>query len=198
MEQVLAPGRRFASIWGWALVAVALLLLQGCGTTRNVTTLDGDSRLMLRGNDPVAYFSEGRPVSGKAELRAEHDGLSYRFASEANRNAFRQNPQKYLPAYAGFCASGAPYALKAAIGADIFKIVDGRLFLFGSERARRHWEMDEKKNIELGDYYWENESKDVPYRVQNFKRYVFRVPHYKSDDQIEAEWQARFGKKSSG
>ncbi len=198
MEQILAPGRRFASMWGWALVTVALFLLQGCGTTRNVVTLDGESLLMLRGNDPVAYFSEGKAVPGKAEIRAEHDGLSYRFASEANRNAFRQNPQKYLPAYAGFCASGAPYALKAAIGADIFKIVNGRLFVFGSERARRHWEMDEKTNIELGDYYWENESKDVPYRVQNFKRYVFRVPHYKSDDQIEAEWQARFGKKSSG
>jgi YHS domain-containing protein len=186
--------RPFASILRWTLPLLAVPALQGCGTTRNVVTA-GDAQLMLRGNDPVAYFSEGKPVAGKAELQAEYDGLTYRFASESNRGAFQQNPKKYVPAYAGFCAAGAPYALKAAIGADTFKIVDGRLYLFGSERARRHWEVDEKKNIELGDYYWENESRDVPYRVQNIKRYVFKVPHYKSDEQLEAEWQARFGSK---
>lgn len=198
MEQSLAQGRPFASIWRWVLPALAVLAMQGCGTPRNVVAEGNDARLMLRGNDPVAYFTEGKPVAGKAELRAEHEGLSYRFASEGNRSTFQQAPQKYVPAYGGFCASGAPYALKANIGADLFKIVDGRLYLFGSERARRHWEMDEKKNIELGDYYWENESKDVPFRIQNLKRYLIRVPHYKSDDQLEAEWQKRSGGKAGG
>jgi len=182
----------------WALLLVAVVLLTGCGTVHNIVADGSDSRLMLRGNDPVAFFTEGKAVRGKPEIKADHDGLTYRFASDANRAAFLQNPQKYLPAYAGFCASGAPYALKANIGADIFKIVDGRLYLFGSERARRHWEMDEKKNVELGDWYWENESRDVPFRVQNLKRYVVRVPHYKSDEQLEAEWQARIGKKQGG
>lgn len=182
----------------WALLLAAVVLLPACGTVHNVVADGADSRLMLRGNDPVAFFTEGKAVRGRPEIKADHDGLTYRFASDANRAAFLQNPQKYLPAYAGFCASGAPYALKANIGADIFKIVDGRLYLFGSERARRHWEMDEKKNIELGDWYWQNETRDVPFRVQNLKRYVFRVPHYKSDEQLEAEWQARFGKKQGG
>jgi YHS domain-containing protein len=181
-----------------ALLLAAVVLLPGCGTVQNVVADGADSRLMLRGNDPVAFFTEGKAVRGKPEIKADHDGLTYRFASDANRAAFQQNPQKYLPAYAGFCASGAPYALKANIGADIFKIVDGRLYLFGSERARRHWEMDEKKNVELGDWYWENESRGVPFRIQNLKRYVVRVPHYKSDEQLEAEWQARFGKKQGG
>jgi YHS domain-containing protein len=182
----------------WALLLAAVVLLPACGTVQNVVADGADSRLMLRGNDPVAFFTEGKAVRGRPEIKADHDGLTYRFASDANRSAFQQNPQKYLPAYAGFCASGAPYALKANIGADIFKIVDGRLYLFGSERARRHWEMDEKKNVELGDWYWENESRDVPFRIQNLKRYVVRVPHYKSDEQLEAEWQARFGKKQGG
>lgn len=192
------PQRRLPRTFFLLLWILAALTLAGCGTTRNVLNAGSDPQLMLRGNDPVAYFNEGRPTAGKPELRAEHEGLSYRFASETNRNAFLQNPQKFVPAYGGFCAAGAPYALKAAIGADTFKVVDGRLFLFGSEKARRNWEMDEKHNIELGDHYWEKETRDVPFRVQNFKRYVFRVPHYKTDQQLEAEWQARSGRKAGG
>jgi hypothetical protein len=51
--------------------------------------------------------------------------------------------------------------------------------------------MDEKKNIEVGDAYWEKETKDVPFRVQNFKRYTFKVPGYKTDAELDAEWAAR-------
>jgi YHS domain-containing protein len=176
-----------------ALIA-ASAVLAGCGTVKN-TSPDGDDKaLMLRGNDPVAYQTENRAIRGNPAIKAEHDGVTYRFASEANRAEFLRRPDKYVPAYAGFCASGAPYALKAAIGADTFKVVDGRLYLYGGERSRRGWELDQKKNIELGDAYWENETKNVPYRLQNFKRYVFRVPHYKSDAELDAEYERRHGK----
>lgn len=173
-----------------ALLA-ALALLSACGTARNTISQGADARLMLHGFDPVAYFTEGQPVPGLPEIKADHDGVTYRFADDTNRATFLRQPKRYVPAYAGFCASGAPYALKAAIGANHFKIVDDRLFLFGSERAKRHWEMDEARNIELGDRYWEEETRDVPYRLQNLKRYVFRVPHYKTDDELEAEYLAQ-------
>ena len=91
-----------------ALAAAFLALLAGCGTVRN-TIADGDDRaLMLRGNDPVAYFTEKRAVKGDPAIKAERDGATYRFASSANRDAFLKDPARYEPAYAGFCASGAP------------------------------------------------------------------------------------------
>jgi YHS domain-containing protein len=179
-----------------ALVLLVLgATLAGCqGLNVMNTVSDGaDAKLMLAGNDPVAYHTAGKPVKGSPAIKAEHQGLTYRFATEDNRKSFVADPGRYAPAYGGFCASGAPYALKAAIGADTFKIVDRRLYLFGSERSRRHWEMDEKQNIALGDSYWEKETKDVPYRLQNARRYVFRVPHYKTDAELEAEWQCRYG-----
>jgi len=179
--------RRLAS---WLLPAL-LALLAGCGTVRN-TIADGDDRaVMLRGNDPVAYFTEKRAVRGDPAIKVERDGVTYRFASAANRDLFLKDPAHYEPAYTGFCASGAPYALKANIGADVFMIYGDRLYLFGSERSRKNWAMDAAENVRTGDRYWAEETKDVPYRLQNAKRYTFKVPGYKTDDELDAERERR-------
>lgn len=175
------------------LLLVLLVLLSGCAKI-NVVSDGADTQLMLRGNDPVAYHTLGRVVTGDPQIKAQYEGVTYRFTNEEHRRIFLAAPQRYVPAYGGFCASGAPYALKANIGADTFKIVDGRLYLFGSERSRRHWEMDQQKNIALGDRYWEQETKDRPFRPQNWYRYTFRVPDYKTDAELEVEWQRRYGK----
>ena len=168
-----------------------VVLLSGCGTVQNTVSDGGDAALMLEGNDPVAYFTEGRPVRGDPALKADHDGVTYRFASSANRAAFVENPKKYVPQYAGFCASGAPYALKAAIGANTFAIVDEKLYLFGGPRSRQGWMLDWAENISRGDRYWETETRDVPFRLQNAKRYVFKVDGYKTDAELDAIYAQR-------
>jgi len=169
----------------------ALLVLAGCGTIKN-TIVDGDDRnLMLRGNDPVAYFTQNKPVKGDPGIKADVNGVTYRFASAANKDTFLKNPTRFEPQYAGFCASGGPFALKASIGADTFAIVEDKLYLYGGPRSRRNWMMDWKENIRTGDDYWETETKDVPFRLQNAKRYVFKVPGYKTDDQLDVIFQQR-------
>jgi YHS domain-containing protein len=137
-------------------------------------------------------------VKGDARFKSSYAGDTYRFASEANKRLFDAAPAKYAPAYAGFCASGAPYALKANIGAGVFAIHQGRLYLFGSERSKANWLMDAGRNIPTGDAYWENETKDMPFRLQNWKRYLFKVPHYKTDRELDAEHFRRFGKLPPG
>lgn len=179
------------------LIAVALTAA-GCGTVHNAVRDGSDERLMLRGNDPVAYFTERRAVKGDPAIGVEHDGVAYRFSSEVHRSRFLADPQRYVPQYAGFCASGAPYALKANIHAEVFTIYREKLYLFGSERSKANWLMDADRNIALGDRYWEEETKNVPFRLQNWKRYVFRVPHYKKDAELDREYLARFGKLPPG
>jgi hypothetical protein len=169
----------------------AAALAAGCGTVKN-TVSDGDDRaLMLSGNDPVAYLTQSRPVPGLPTIKAEHEGVTYRFASEANRKEFLARPQRYAPQYAGYCASGLPYALKGAIGADTFAIVDDKLYMFGSPRSRRGWMLDRDRNIALGDRYWVEEVRDAHSRIQNFKRYTFKVPHYRTDEELDAEYERR-------
>lgn len=175
----------------WFLSCVILSGLAGCGTILNTVGDGGDPQVILRGNDAVAYFTENRAVRGDPAIKADYDGATYRFASAANRDTFLKNPARYVPAYAGFCASGAPYALKAAIGANVFLVHNDRLYLFGSERSKRGWLLDRDRNIVLGDQYWEDETKNVPYRLQNAKRLVFKVAHYKTDAELDAEYDRR-------
>jgi YHS domain-containing protein len=173
------------------LALACALLAAGCGTVKNTVADGADQALMLRGNDPVAYFTENRAVKGSPSIKADYDGVTYRFVSDANRAAFLANPKRYEPQYAGYCASGLPYALKAVIGADTFAIVDDKLYLYGSPRSRRGWMIDYRENIEAGDRYWQSEVKDAYSRLQNLKRYTFKVPGYKTDDELDAIYEAR-------
>jgi YHS domain-containing protein len=170
---------------------LALALLAGCGTVKNTVSDGADPNLILRGNDPVAYFAQKAAVAGSPGIKTTYNGVTYRFASEANKAEFLKNPARYEPAYTGFCASGAPYALKANIGARVFAIYKDRLYLFGSERSKRGWLLDAANNVALGDRYWEEETKDMPHRMQNWKRYLFKVPHYRTDAELDTEYEQR-------
>jgi YHS domain-containing protein len=146
----------------------------------------------------VSYFSGAGPLQGDAAISSVYDGDVYRFASAENKRLFDANPRMYAPAWTGFCASGVHYALKAAIHANVYMVYKGRLYLFGSERSKANWLMDADDNIRLGDQYWEQESKDVPYRLQNAKRLTFKVAHYKTDRELDAEHLRRYGKLPPG
>ena len=194
----MARSRSFWDLLRLGGVLAALLGLQACGTVHNTVRDGEEGRVILRGNDAVAYFKEGKPVRGDPRIRSVHEGDVYRFASVDNKRAFDANPKRYAPAYAGFCASGAPYALKANIHASVFTVYRDRLYLFGSERVKAHWLMDAEDNVRLGDRYWEEETKDVPHRLQNWKRYLFKVPHYRKDAELDAEHLKRFGRLPPG
>ena len=89
------------------------------------------SGLAIQGYDPVAYFVNSKAVEGKPEIATEYNGVTYRFATAKNKEAFTANPAKYEPQYGGWCA----YAMgskgeKVEIDPQTYKIVDGKLFLF--------------------------------------------------------------------
>lgn len=83
----------------------------------------------IEGYDPVAYF-DGKPAKGDASLTAKHNGVTYRFANEANRKKFEAAPDQYVPAYGGWCAYAMVDGDKVEVDPETFKIVDGRLFLY--------------------------------------------------------------------
>jgi YHS domain-containing protein len=186
--------RLYGRLWLGSTFAAAALLLPGCGSV-NVISEGGDSQLMLSGNDPVAYFAAGAAVSGRSSIKTQHQGLTYRFASEEDRRQFITSPERYVPQFGGFCAQHMAYAVPVPASADIFKIVDGRLYLFADTRAKLYFEMDQERNLGLAWHYWETEVQDSNWRLQSFKRLLLHVPGYKSDTQLADEYQRRFGKK---
>jgi YHS domain-containing protein len=175
------------------ILITLLLALAGCATHNTVSDGD-DAQLMLQGYDPVAYFTLGKPTRGRPDLKAEHGGVTYRFATEAHRGLFVKNPQKYAPQYNGFCSNGLVYAIPLGGGGENFKIVNDRLFIFGGANSKKYWEMDEKRNLALGDKYWKAEVRDSVPRLQSWKRLLFKLPHYKTNKELAAEWTARRNK----
>jgi YHS domain-containing protein len=176
------------------LACVATLVLAACQTFN--TTSDGaDANLMLKGHDPVAYFTDGRHVPGNPAIKADHDGVTYRFASAEHRDLFVARPDKYAPQFGGFCSNGIVYAIPWGGDPDTWKIIDGKLYIFGGEGSRRYFLMDEKANLAFADSYWVNEVKGSNPRLQTAKRLVLRVPHYKTGKELEAEWQAKNAKQ---
>ncbi len=85
--------------------------------------------IALSGYDAVSYFS-GEPVEGKSSIEFEHAGARYLFASEANRVAFQSDPERYIPAYGGWCAYAMLDGDKVEVDPESFKIIDGKNYLF--------------------------------------------------------------------
>ena len=104
--------------------------------------------------DPVAYFSEGRPIRGKREFNAEYQGAKYAFSSESNRERFLGDPDKYVPQYGGYCAYGAAHGGKSDIDPEVWEIVDGKLYLMVSGGTMSVWQKRKKAYIQLADKAW--------------------------------------------
>src|SRR5262245_122917 len=113
-----------------------------------------DHGVALGGNDPVAYFTEQRAVPGKPELQSTFDGAIYRFASPEDRAAFESAPEKYVPAFGGFCAYAASIDKIAPVDVGVFQVVDGRLLLQHSPEAYRLFNEDTRGSLARADQNW--------------------------------------------
>jgi YHS domain-containing protein len=108
----------------------------------------------IRGHDPVAYFTAGAPTPGKPEFSASHAGVTYHFASAANRDAFKSNPAKYAPQYGGFCAMGVALEKKLDGDPAAWHIHDGKLYLNVNKDVQKRWLQDVPGNNKKADAVW--------------------------------------------
>lgn len=113
-----------------------------------LTNVAGASNIGLSGFDTVAFFTEGKPVNGNVAIQATHEGASYLFASEENKNLFEADPVKYLPQYGGFCAFGV--SAGALFPVDIistWKVIEDKLYIIvNSTLAKMFYDDFENKN----------------------------------------------------
>ena len=102
-------------------------------------------RVVLKGHDPVAYFTEGRPVKGSAEFKVDWDGERYLFSNAGNRNKFAANPDRYAPQFGGYCTGTMARGARAEADPEAWIISDGRLYLFGQVKFRDVADKDRQK-----------------------------------------------------
>ena len=108
----------------------------------------------IDGTDPVAYFTEGRPVEGSSEFTHDWNGASWRFSTAENRDLFAADPELYAPQYGGYCAWAVSQGYTASTDPEAWKIVDGKLYLNYSLSVQRKWETDVAGHIAAGDGNW--------------------------------------------
>ena len=137
--------RREAFLWAVVLaVATAPMLAAGpgrAGTSEQIVA-DPNSGLAINGYDPVDYFLEGKPVSGKANFEYDFGGAVWRFRNEGNRAAFAADPAVYAPQFGGYDPVGVARGVPLAGDPRLWLVQDRRLYLFYSEDNRAAFSQD--------------------------------------------------------
>jgi YHS domain-containing protein len=111
-------------------------------------------QLALRGYDAVTYWTSGQPTQGSTSFEHRWNGAMWRFSSAANRDEFAREPERYAPAFGGYCAYAVSRGYTADGDPNAWRIVDGRLYLNYSKRVQRLWEEDVPGNIAKGRMNW--------------------------------------------
>ncbi len=122
-----------------------------------------DTRIGLRGYSPVSYFEKGMAERGNKQFKAEFGGINYYFTSAAQRQKFLRTPEKFEPAFGGWCAFGMSVEGRFRIDPEKFKIVNGRLYVFLNNievDARALWEKDgdDEKLTRKAAAFWQQVS----------------------------------------
>jgi YHS domain-containing protein len=143
------------------LVCVLALPLFGWSQSSSTRAKDFnlENNLAIKGYDPVAYFNQKKAIKGKKELAQTHQGVTYYFSSNENKEAFLKNPETYEPQYGGWCA----FAIgddnkKVPINLETFKIVDGKLYLFYNayfNNTLKSWNKNESQLKAQADKNWQ-------------------------------------------
>ena len=108
----------------------------------------------IKGYDTVAYFQDGRAIKGSESFTFQWHGMVWHFQTKENRDLFAANPEKYAPQYDGFCAWAMTEERKAITDPEVWKIVDGKLYLNCSQEAYEKWRRNIPGHIKKADAIW--------------------------------------------
>jgi len=135
---------------------VALMLfsvLSPIASAKDLLNLDGNG-VAIQGYDPVAFFTDNRPVKGNPQFQSEYRGAKYYFVSAEHKATFDREPAKYEPQFGGYCAYGASRGRKAAIKIEAWQIVDGRLLMQYDLDVKDKFNQDPQGNLRKADQNW--------------------------------------------
>jgi enamine deaminase RidA (YjgF/YER057c/UK114 family) len=135
------------------------LLVLLCAAFLARTAWADEPRLSISGYDPVAYFTDGKPVQGKPEFEYSWHRLRWRFANAEHRELFTRDPKHYAPQYDGYCAMGVSEneaaQHKDTVDPEAWAIVDGKLYLAHNRYIMQIWRESAKERIRQADQAWE-------------------------------------------
>ncbi|MBN1498647.1 MAG: YHS domain-containing protein [Spirochaetes bacterium] len=121
------------------------------------TLLNTDSlgKYVLQGYDAVAFHTEKKALKANPYIAADYEGYNFLFASEENKSVFLQNPQKYLPAFGGYCAYGISLGVYFPVEMETWEIIEGKLMLNYSKDIQKLFHENSEENLAKAKANWD-------------------------------------------
>lgn len=141
------------------ILAVLAALAVGTAAAGAGERAHPEDDIAIGGYDPVAYFTEGRPVRGSAEHAHEWQDRTWHFSTSEHLEAFAGEPRRYAPRYGGFCAGAMALGWRAPVDPEAFAIIDGRLYLAFHRDGIEDFEENAERDVPRADANWERLSK---------------------------------------
>jgi YHS domain-containing protein len=166
-EEKTMETRKLASrkaLFGYAGAAAVIAIVAGLMVARPgsaIPTINQTAdHVAIKGYDTVAYFTESKPVKGRAEYQSKWEDTIWHFASVSHRDLFQANPERYAPQFGGYCALGIAAGEYADIDPEAWTIVDGKLYFNNSKDYQKVWKKAPEAYVVTAQYNWsENRNK---------------------------------------
>lgn len=124
--------------------------------------VNSDAGIAIHGYDPVAYFNNNQAKPGSQEHSTQWSAVTWVFSSQENKSLFEQQPEKYAPAYGGYCATAVSAGITFESDPAAWHIDNDRLYLFFDDAARDDWISRIQNNIvEVADRNWATRSNQI-------------------------------------
>ncbi len=146
--------RRFSARGSWLLAVVLLLASPTPVLAKSEVNKSFLGGIAISGVDAVAYFTDAKAVIGSSKFSHQWKGAEWRFKNATNRDAFAKTPEKYAPAFGGYCAWAVSQGYTAGIDPEAWTIHEGTLYLNYSKNIQKQWVQDISGNIAKGRRNW--------------------------------------------
>ena len=121
---------------------------------KELVNLAGASEVALDGFDPVAFFTNSKPMNGSFEITAPHRGATYFFVNEENKSLFAQDPDKYAPQNGGFCTFGVSVGALFPVDITTWQVYNDKLYLTLNPDVNALFKQDLDENIAKAANNW--------------------------------------------
>jgi hypothetical protein len=109
---------------------LAMVIAAGWSIAAGSPALAADP-VAIKGYDPVAYFTAGKPTKGSPDIQLVWDEHRYQFATEENRARFKADPVRYAPQFSDYCAMALSKGEIVEANPENWTIAEGKLYIFG-------------------------------------------------------------------
>ena len=136
-----------------SFLLIVLCAASSFASGKQLVNLDSGG-IAIQGYDPVAFFTQHKPIKGVPPFRSDYNGARYLFSSFEDKAVFDKEPSKYEPQFGGYCAYGVSRGNRAPIKIEAWQIVNDRLLMQYDLDIKDAFNKDQQGTLKKADQNW--------------------------------------------